>query len=377
MSHEIRTPLNGALSMITLLERTGLTPEQREYVDAINFSSETLLTIISDVLDMSAIEAGKLQLEHAEFGLQPVLENIIALFQPKAESQNNRLSYQLDERLLATLVGDSIRLRQLLFNLVGNALKFTENGTVSVEISQSGEMDDKGMVPLLFEVKDSGIGIAEAYKAKLFDSFSQADSSINRRFGGNGLGLAICRHIVNAMGGTIGVESVTGEGSTFWIKMALPLSLQLSSQAARSEQDNSAELEMAEIGREILLVEDDPINQRAESALLKQDGHRVTIANDGYSALKILERSQVSASPPFDLVLMDIRMPGLNGYETTERIRSMPESISRIPIVALTADVTQENIEKCLTAGINKVLSKPIRRNELSEVLRTIPAGTI
>jgi CheY-like chemotaxis protein len=134
---------------------------------------------------------------------------------------------------------------------------------------------------------------------------------------------------------------------------------------------------MAEIGREILLVEDDPINQRAESALLKQDGHRVTIANDGYSALKILERSQVSASPPFDLVLMDIRMPGLNGYETTERIRSMPESISRIPIVALTADVTQENIDKCLTAGINKVLSKPIRRNELSEVLRTIPAGTI
>jgi len=368
MSHEIRTPLNGALSMVALLERTELTPEQRDYVDAINFSSETLLTIISDVLDMSTIEAGKLRLESTEFELKPVLENIINLFKPKANSQNNRIIYHLDEKLPSRLVGDSTRLRQLLFNLVGNALKFTEGGEVSVDISKIDEFDEKDQVSLLFKVTDNGIGIAEEFKSKLFDSFIQADPSINRRFGGSGLGLTICQHIVNAMEGEIGVQSREGEGSTFWFK----IKLHYASVETLPVKEASPEIRRTVAGLDILLVEDDLINQRAESALLKQDGHRVTIANDGYSALKILESSQTSASPPFDIVLMDIRMPGLNGFETTQQIRGFPESIGTLPVIALTADVTQENIDKCLAAGMNSVISKPIRHGELSEILYSI-----
>lgn len=366
MSHEIRTPLNGALSMARLLERTELTKEQSEYVDAMNFSSETLLSIISDVLDMSVIEAGKFQLESTDFELNAILENMNNLFLPKAKSHNNTLTYHIDEKIPSLLIGDPTRLRQLLFNLIGNAIKFTENGEISVNINQIGDMDENMNVSLLFEVIDDGIGISDEIKSNLFESFTQADSSINRRFGGSGLGLTICRNITKAMGGEIGVNSSEGAGSTFWFKIKLPRSaVELSS--IKSSLPN-IDKPIAEL--DILLVEDDPINQRAESALLKQDGHKVTVANDGYSAIKILENHDLNEHPLFDLILMDIRMPGISGMETTQYIRKMGGPISRLPVIALTADVTQQTIGKCLSAGMNKVLSKPIRHEELTELLK-------
>ncbi|HHA18404.1 MAG TPA: response regulator [Methylophaga sp.] len=371
MSHEIRTPLNGALSMIRLLERTDLTAEQHEYVDAINFSSNTLLTIISDVLDLSIIEAGKLQLESVRFELKPLLENMVTLLLPKAVKHNNSLNYHVDENIHEVLVGDPTRLRQLLFNLIGNALKFTDNGTVSIKVTQIDVNNNRGKESLLFEVVDTGIGICDEIKQKLFESFTQADSSINRRFGGSGLGLTICKHIVDAMGGEFDFSSREGEGSTFWFKIDLPYSSKKLTTTKEEVLRDSSE----STGLNILLVEDDLINQRAESALLKKDGHQITVANDGYMALDILGKIKTDKLTPFDLIFMDIRMPGLNGMETTQHIRQMAGPISTLPIIALTADVTQQNIEACLAAGIDQVISKPIRYSELTDVLHSIMSG--
>ncbi|MDH3354668.1 MAG: ATP-binding protein [Chromatiales bacterium] len=368
MSHEIRTPLNGALSMITLLSRTDLTEKQREYVDAINFSSETLLTLISDVLDLSIIESGKLQLERTDFELTPILENMVTLFQPKAITQNDSLTYHVDKKIPRVLIGDPTRLRQLLFNLIGNALKFTTNGEVRVKVTQIDESKNKNRVSLLFEVVDSGIGIREEIKPKLFKPFTQADSSINRRFGGSGLGLAICHHIIEAMDGEIDVDSHDGEGSEFWFKIQLPYT----SSESSADTISSDNIIKKDISLNILLVEDDPINQRAESALLEQDGHHVVLAKDGYVALEILEKCQEDTLSPFDIILMDIRMPGINGMDTTLKIREMAEPIGTLPIIALTADITQQNISQCIASGMDSVISKPIRYDELREQLSLI-----
>jgi len=364
MSHEIRTPLNGALSMAKLLERTELTVEQQEYVQAINFSSETLLTIISDILDISIIESGKLQIESTDFELKPILENINNLLLPNAKTGNNRLTYRIDKSIPTHLVGDPTRLRQLLFNLVGNALKFTENGAISINISPVGVIDNT--ITLLFEVVDNGIGMSDAIQSTVFKSFTQADSSIKRRFGGSGLGLAICKHITEAMGGEIGVDSSEGSGSTFWFKINFPCA----SIEPSTIKNKDSDIDKSTSALDILLVEDDLINQRAESALLKKEGHNVTIAKDGYSAIKLLKSYDSNEGAPFDIILMDIRMPGLSGIETTLHIRQMDEPIGKLPVIALTADVTQKNIDECLSAGINRVISKPISLDELTESLK-------
>jgi len=268
------------------------------------------------------------------------------------------------------LIGDPTRLRQLLFNLIGNALKFTENGQVEINVKQIGERNDNKELSLLFEVVDDGIGISDELKPKLFDSFTQADTSINRRFGGSGLGLTICRYITDAMGGEINVESREGEGSKFWFNLSFPYSLKIEGHIDESCCDEGNKV----TGLDILLVEDDLINQRAESALLQQNGHKVTVASDGYSALRILSGNQEDSKETFDLILMDIHMPGMNGMEATQHVRNMPGPISDLPVIALTADVTQQNINKCLAAGMDRVLSKPIRHEELSRLLCSVQA---
>ncbi len=369
ISHEIRTPLNGALSMVKLLEGTELDDEQRRYVEAINFSSETLLTLISDVLDLSMIEAQRLELEQTAFELRPMVENIFDLLQPKAQQRRNNLDYVLDDSLPSTLVGDPTRLRQVLFNLLGNAIKFTEGGTIRLTISQQETDSQRQLVTVLFQIHDTGIGIAEEVKPRLFSAFTQANSSINRRYGGSGLGLAICSHLIEAMGGEIGVDSREGEGSTFWFRTTLPYTegpVESYQPAAEFGSDNTLA---------ILLVEDDPINQLAESTLLRQQGHQVTIAHDGYCALQILDGNRSQVTPPFDLILMDIRMPGLDGMETTQRIRNMGAAIGSLPIIALTADVTMQNIEQCHKAGIDLVLPKPIRYDELQAAISALGPG--
>ncbi len=358
MSHEIRTPLNGALSMAKLLDNTELDAQQREYLNAINFSGESLLQILNDVLDLSKLEAGKLELEQADFNLPKLIDEMVALMRMQHAQQDVAITAAVDLRLPTWLCGDATRLRQVLFNLLGNALKFTERGQVAVKADFAYERN--GRVAIKFAVQDTGIGIAREVQDRLFGDFIQADSSVARRFGGSGLGLAICRRMVELMGGEIGVESEPGKGSRFWF------TLKLSRGAAPIGEDGHGRVQLSVDELRVLLVEDDAINRIAGTALLNQQGCKVTVAADGYEALERF------GDGLFDVVLMDIRMPGMDGLETTQRIRQIEPFGAVVPVIALTADVTQDNIDRCLAVGMQQVLSKPIHMDRLREALAAV-----
>ncbi len=361
MSHEIRTPLNGALTMLKVLERTELTPQQREYVETINLSGESLLTILNDVLDLSKIEAGMLEIAPVPFEVRTLLQEMAVLMRPLAERSGLELRCVVQDGVPPSLIGDATRLRQVLFNLMGNAIKFTERGSVTVEVQQVAV--DDGQVTLKFSVHDTGIGIDPQLQARLFSSFSQLDSSIARRYGGTGLGLAICRRLVEAMGGAIGVVSDQNRGSTFWFTLRFARDTSLSE--SRS-MEHAVPLAHSLGALKILLVEDNEINRRAGSALLSMEGCEVQTANDGLDALAVLARQT------FDVVLMDIHMPGIDGLETTRRLRKMGAVTALVPVVALTADITQENLQECLQVGMDAVLTKPINLAKLREALRSV-----
>ncbi len=358
MSHEIRTPLNGALSMVKLLGQTELDGQQREYLRAIDFSGESLLQILSDVLDLSKLEAGKLELEQADFNLPKLVDEMVALMQMQHAEQGVTLSASLDRRLPTWLCGDATRLRQVLFNLLGNALKFTERG--EVELQADFKYERSGRICVEFAVTDTGIGIDAEAQSRLFGDFTQADSSVARRFGGSGLGLAICRRMVELMGGDIGVESEPGKGSRFWF------TIELLRGSMPQDEDEQGRVQLSVKALRVLLVEDDSINRIAGSALLRHQGCEVTVAADGYEAL---ERFRDGI---FDVVLMDVRMPGMDGLETTQRLRDIAPYGAAVPVIALTADVTQENIMRCRAMGMQEVLSKPINMERLTEVLAAV-----
>lgn len=356
MSHELRTPMNGVLGMLQLLETTEMTQEQAEYAALATESTEHLLKVINDILDFSRIERGALELERIAFSLHDLLLGSIQVFQHSAQQRGLYLRLASQPGLEEFEVhGDPTRIRQILVNLLGNALKFTEEGGIRIETHW--QPLDNEVLWFTCAVRDSGIGIAPERLEHMFDAFQQADTSISRRYGGTGLGLSIARTLAERMGGTLHASSEEGAGSVFTLEIPLPFSL-------RSESVQTQERSSAQSGgdQEVLLVEDNPVNQTVIEAMLRSLGYRVTLVSDGAQAVQRFDAQRFSA------VLMDCRLPVLDGYEATRQIRQrMPQN--GIPIIALTANALQGDREACLQAGMNDYLAKPFKRADLERVL--------
>ena len=361
MSHEIRTPIHGILGLAELLSQGALSSETRRYVEAIARSGQMLSSVVSDILDYSKIEAGALELDETDFSVSSVIEDVFGLMLPLAARKPD-LQLFLDSPGLPSVVGDSGKLRQILLNLVGNAVKFTERGEVRLIVSARDDRADR--IWLSFEVLDTGIGVAAERLDAIFDPFMQSDSSVARRFGGSGLGLAICRRLVDRLGGEIWAHSRVGEGSRFGF--VAPFARAAASNSAR-RAEMSADLLGMPLSLEVLVVEDNEVNAMVACGLLARVGHRATLSSTGEEAVE-----QVRARD-FDAVLMDLRLPDIDGAEATRRIRALgsPRK-SRVPIVALSAQVVANDIDACIRAGVDEFLGKPFRMDRLEATLRRV-----
>lgn len=367
VSHEVRTPMNGVLGMARLLRDTPLNDDQSDSVETVISSAESLLRIVNDLLDMSKLEAGHLELEHIPFVGADTVSQAISIMMPRADEKGLALISKIDPSLPDVVIGDPHRLRQVMMNLISNAVKFTRTGSISVELSLIDS--DEATAVLEFAVSDTGAGIKREHQAKLFAPYSQGAADIARRYGGTGLGLAICRRLVGLMGGDIALASELGDGSRFSFQLSLPIARDVKAASLRHDRNSSLsrKIETAQLKPlKILQVEDNATNRKVLEQLLQRAGHSISSVEHGGQALDALSMES------FDLIFMDRHMPEIDGLEATRRIRAMAEPMGTVPIIGITAGALEDELVACLDAGMNVVLTKPVDETELFKTLESI-----
>ncbi len=366
MSHELRTPMNGIIGMVDILKRTELTDAQYEYLNIIESSGETLLSIINDILDLSKIEAGHMELEKIPFSLYDEIRRVANIMQVIADKKKLTVRLHIGKEVPPYVKGDPVRMKQIIINLVNNAIKFTEKGNITISVEKKSAED--GKVQLFFKIMDTGIGISPEGQKKLFQSFSQVDKSTTRKYGGTGLGLMISKNLTQMMGGEIGVESVEGVGSTFWFTISMELSDQESYIKQHQADDTSHEdRTRVQPKMNILLAEDNKINQKVAMLNLNNLGYQVDIASNGKEAVEKFENGD------YDLIFMDVQMPEMDGIEACKKIRELEinsDSTKKIPIIAMTANTSEDERKKYMEAGMDDYISKPFKQKELIEIFK-------